>query len=56
MDGGIAVCRIPDVRGLMSHVTREGFEHHVAMARGNTADVLEEAVVRYLGWNFHLHG
>jgi L-fucose isomerase-like protein len=56
MDGGIAVCRIPDIRGLMTHVTREGFEHHVAMARGNTADVLEEAAVRYLGWNFHLHG
>ena len=55
MDGGIAVCRIPDVRGLMTLVTRGGFEHHVAMARGNVAAVLEEAVVRYLGWDFHMH-
>lgn len=55
MDGGIAVCRIPDARKLMSHITREGFEHHVAMARGQTADVLQEAAERYLGWNFHRH-
>lgn len=50
MDGGIAVCRIPDIRQVMRHVTREGFEHHVAMVRGQVADVLEEAIVRYLGW------
>lgn len=56
MNGGIAVCRIPDARGLMRHVTREGFEHHVAMVRGSHAEVLAEAVERYLGWDFHLHG
>ncbi|MHB0896466.1 MAG: L-fucose/L-arabinose isomerase family protein [Spirochaetales bacterium] len=56
MDGGIAVCRIPEVRALMGHVTREGFEHHVAMARGRTAAVLREATERYLGWSFHPHG
>jgi L-fucose isomerase-like protein len=56
MDGEIAVCGIPGLRGFMTQITREGFEHHVAMARGNTADVLEEAVARYLGWNFHLYG
>ncbi|HEY9054827.1 MAG TPA: fucose isomerase [Rectinemataceae bacterium] len=56
MDGGIAVCRIPDIRGLMTHVTRQGYEHHVAMARGRVVDVLEEAVGRYLGWDFHRHG
>jgi L-fucose isomerase-like protein len=55
MDGGIAVCRIGGARGLMRFVTREGFEHHVAMARGKSARILEEAVVRYLGWDFHLH-
>jgi len=40
----------------MGHVTREGFEHHVAMARGRTAAVLREAAERYLGWSFHPHG
>ncbi len=52
MDGGIAVCRIPAIREVMRHVTREGFEHHVAMARGTTAAALREAVERYLGWEF----
>ena len=56
MNGGIAVCRIDDARGLMRHITREGFEHHVAMVRGRYSGVLEEAVVRYLGWGFHRHG
>ncbi len=55
MNGGIAVCRIGNVRGLMSHVTREGFEHHVAMARGLSASILQEAVERYLGWDFYRH-
>jgi len=55
MDGGIAVCRIENVRGLMRHVTRQGFEHHVAMVRGNVANVLQEAIERYLGWEFHRH-
>lgn len=55
MDGGIAVCRISDTRGLMRYITREGFEHHVAMARGTVADILEEAVGRYLGWSFYRH-
>ena len=55
MDGGIAVCRIENVRGLMTHITRQGFEHHVAMVRGSSAKVLEEAVERYLGWGFHRH-
>ncbi|HUW42395.1 MAG TPA: fucose isomerase [Rectinemataceae bacterium] len=56
MNGGIAVCSIPDARGLMRHITREGFEHHVAMVRGSYAAVLEEAVGRYLGWDLHRHG
>lgn len=55
MDGGIAVCHIPGVRDLMKHITRNGFEHHVAMARGTRAAVLEEAVGTYLGWDLHLH-
>jgi L-fucose isomerase-like protein len=56
MNGGIAVCRIADARELMRHVTREGFEHHVAMARGSSAKVLKEAIERYIGWDFHEHG
>ena len=56
MDGGIAVTRVPDLRKLMRFVTQNGFEHHVAMVRGNHADVVAEAVTRYLGWPIYHHG
>ncbi len=56
MDGGIAVTQIPRLRELLSHITRNGFEHHVAMVRGQYADVVEEAAVRYLGWPVYRHG
>jgi len=56
MDGGIAVCRIADLRGLLRHICKNGFEHHVAMVRSRCADVLEEAVGTYLGWELYRHG
>lgn len=56
MDGGIAVTRVPDLRRLLRFVTRNGFEHHVAMVRGTHADVVAEAVTRYLGWPIYHHG
>jgi len=55
MDGGIAVCRIAGVRELMRHITKNGFEHHVAMARTRKADVLQEAIDTYLGWSIYRH-
>jgi len=55
MDGGIAVCRIAGVRNLMRHITRNGFEHHVSMARGSHAGVLREAIESYLGWELYAH-
>lgn len=56
MDGGIAVSRVKDLRRLMSFITQNGFEHHVAMVRGHHADVVEEAVTRYLRWPIYRHG
>lgn len=56
MDGGIAVTRVPELRKLMRFVTQNGFEHHVAMVRGHHADVVAEAVTRYLGWPIYHHG
>jgi L-fucose isomerase-like protein len=56
MDGGIAVARVPELRKLLKFVSQNGFEHHVAMVRGHVAPVLEEAVVRYLGWPIYHHG
>ncbi len=56
MDGGIAVCRIGNLRALLRHITKHGFEHHVAMVRGRWADVIEEAIETYLGWDLYVHG
>jgi L-fucose isomerase-like protein len=55
MDGGIAVCRIPNLQNLMKYICRFGFEHHVAMVRGHVADILEEAIGNYLGWELYIH-
>lgn len=56
MDGGIAVAHIKNMRRLMGFVTQQGFEHHVTMVRGHHADVVGEAVYRYLGWPIYHHG
>lgn len=55
MDGGIAVTQIPKLRKLLTFIARNGFEHHVAMVRGFHADIIEEAVSRYLGWQTYNH-
>lgn len=55
MDGGIAVTEIPRLRDLLRHVTRQGYEHHVAMVRGSHAEAIEEATSRYLDWSVYRH-
>ncbi len=55
MDGGIAVCKVARLRELLAHICQNGFEHHVAMARTYCADVLDEAVSKYLGWDLYRH-
>lgn len=55
MDGGIAVTRIPNLQVLMKHLCKNGFEHHVAMARGNVAGIISEAVESYMGWDLYVH-
>jgi L-fucose isomerase-like protein len=55
MDGGIAVCRIPDLQKMMKYACKYGFEHHVAMVRGHVAEVLDEAIGNYLEWELYRH-
>ncbi|MBN1675599.1 MAG: fucose isomerase [Kiritimatiellae bacterium] len=55
MQGGIAVCKVPNLQVLMKHMCKHGYEHHVAMVRGLCADVVEEAVSTYLGWDVYRH-
>jgi len=52
MDGGIAVTEVKNLQKIMKYICSEGFEHHVAMVRGNVADILEEAA-KYLQWKIN---
>jgi L-fucose isomerase-like protein len=54
-EGGVAVCSVSDLQGLLRYMCRNGFEHHVAMNRANVAGVLEEALGNYLGWDVYRH-
>jgi L-fucose isomerase-like protein len=55
MLGSIAVCRVPGLQNLLKHICREGFEHHVSMARTHCAAVLQDALATYMGWDIHAH-
>jgi L-fucose isomerase-like protein len=53
--GGVAVCEVPHLNELMRYLTRNGFEHHVALTQTTCADVLEEALGNYMGWEVYRH-
>ena len=55
MDGCIAVTKVEDLQKLMKFICKNGFEHHVAMVRGDVVDILREAVENYLGWELYVH-
>jgi L-fucose isomerase-like protein len=55
MDGGIGVCRVPNLQQLMKFMCKSGFEHHVGMVRSHCADVISEAINTYLGWDLYQH-
>jgi L-fucose isomerase-like protein len=53
--GNRAVAQIPDLQNLMKHICRYGFEHHVVMNASKTANILEEALGNYMGWEVYRH-
>jgi L-fucose isomerase-like protein len=55
MDGGVAICEVKNLQGLMDYLCKNGFEHHVAMGRDHVAGIIEEAVNSYLGWDLYIH-
>jgi L-fucose isomerase-like protein len=55
MDGGIAVCKIPCLRALLAHLCQNGFEHHVAMTRTHCANIVNEAISKYMKWEIYHH-
>lgn len=55
MDGCIAVTKVDHLQKLMKHICRNGFEHHVALVRGDVADILKDAIDNYIGWDLYVH-
>jgi len=53
--GGYGVAQIPDLQGLLEHICAEGFEHHVAIAKGQVAAALEDAFENYFDWDVYRH-
>ena len=53
--GGVAVCHVPNLNGLMRHLTTNGYEHHVALTQSKVADILEEALSNYMGFEVYRH-
>jgi L-fucose isomerase-like protein len=53
--GGPAACYVPNLQKLMHMICEEGFEHHVSMVRGHVADIIEEALSKYMGWEVLRH-
>ncbi len=55
MDGCIVVTEVPELQKLMKYICKNGFEHHVALVRGDVAGIIQEAIESYLGWNLYVH-
>ncbi|MGC9348168.1 MAG: L-fucose/L-arabinose isomerase family protein [Anaerolineae bacterium] len=53
--GGSAVLRVPGLQRLLDFMCKQGFEHHTALTRGHVADILDEAITTYLGWDLYRH-
>ncbi len=53
--GNSAVAEVKDLQGLMRYICKNGFAHHCAMTDAHVADILEEALNYYLGWETYYH-
>lgn len=53
--GTKAVVEIPQLRTLMQHICKHGFEHHAAMNGSQCASSVAEALGNYLGWDVYHH-
>ena len=40
---------------MMQHICNNGYEHHVAFNKSNVADILEEALGNYMGFEVYRH-
>lgn len=54
--GGFGVAHVPQLQDLLQFICENGFEHHVAFNHSQTADAMDEALSKYLGWEIYNHG
>jgi L-fucose isomerase-like protein len=53
--GGYGVAHIPELQALLRYICNNGFEHHVAINASQVAEVVHEALSKYLGWDVYYH-
>ena len=53
--GGRGVVQIPNFQDLLHFICDNGYEHHVAVNRSQTAAAVNEALSKYLGWDVYYH-
>ena len=53
--GGGGVVKIDALQDLLYFICENGFEHHVAVNKSSTADILYEAFDKYMGWDVYYH-
>lgn len=53
--GGYGVFEIPNLQKLLHYICENGFEHHVAVNISQTANAVNEALGKYLGWDVYYH-
>jgi L-fucose isomerase-like protein len=49
--GGYGVIEIKNLQAILKTLCREGFAHHVAASLSEIAEIVNEALTTYLGWN-----
>lgn len=53
--GGYGVIQVPAFQKLLQHICEHGYEHHVALNPTRVADIVSEAMGKYLGWDVYHH-
>ena len=51
--GGSAVLHVPELQKLLDFMCKNGYEHHVSVTRGHVANIINEALTTYLGWDLY---
>jgi L-fucose isomerase-like protein len=51
--GGYGAIRIPNFQNLLKNICASGFGHHVAINPSRTAEAVEEALGKYMGWDVY---